>query len=99
MTDRQAMLNIREHSNGVTIECRVTTLAGRSAIRGEREGALVVGLNAPPIEGRANEALIAFMAELLHIPRSRISLLSGEHSRNKVLFIQGVTARQLSSAL
>lgn len=92
-------LKVREKDGGVTIECRVTPRAGRTAIKGVRDGVLQVALAAPPVEGAANKALIAFFAEFLHIPRSRISLVSGERRRTKVLFIRGVTAPQLLSAV
>ncbi len=86
------MIQIRERSDGVTIECRVIPRAGREEIRGERDGALLVALTAPPVEGRANEALIAIVARAVGIPPSRCSLLTGAQSRKKVLFLQGVEA-------
>ncbi len=64
--------------------------AGRSRIKGVRDGVLQVALAAPPVEGRANEALIEFLSEELGIPKSRISILSGEKGRNKVVLIQGI---------
>jgi uncharacterized protein len=93
------MLNIRERSDGVTIECRITPRASRNAIKGVKEGVLQVALNAPPLEGRANEALTEFISEKLRIPRSRISIIGGEHSRNKVMLIQGTNKDAIVTAL
>lgn len=93
------MLTLRERPDGVTIECRVTPRASRNAIKGVRDGVLQIALNAPPIEGRANEALIEFISDRLRIPRSRISILGGEHGRNKVVLIQGITSGELSARL
>jgi uncharacterized protein len=96
------MLRLREKDGGVTIECRVIPRAGRTEIRGEREGVLQIALNVPPIEGRANEALIQLLAKAFRVPPSRISILKGLQSRTKVLFVHGVKgeeAHQLLSAV
>jgi len=92
-------LNIQEKINGITIECRVTPKSGKNAIKGIKDGVLLVSLNAPPIEGRANEALTKFMAGLLDIPRSNITIYKGEHSRNKVLYIEGIDKETTVSRL
>lgn len=85
------MLNIQQKEDGVTIECYVTPRAGKSRIKGERNGALAVALAAPPVEGRANEELIKFMAEVLSVSPSRISILRGQTGRAKLLFIKGLS--------
>jgi uncharacterized protein (TIGR00251 family) len=54
--------------------------------------AVKVRLNAPPVEGRANEALIRYLADLAGAPRSAVEILRGEHSRRKLIRIRGVTA-------
>lgn len=84
------MFNIHERDDGVTIECYVTPKAGKSKIKGERNGALAVALAAPPVEGRANKALIEFLADLFSIPKTRISILRGETARLKLLHIKGI---------
>jgi uncharacterized protein (TIGR00251 family) len=92
-------LKIQEKGNGITLTCHVTPRAKRNQIKGVREGVLAVSLIAPPLEGRANRELIRLMASALNIPPSGISLLTGEHSRNKVLFIQGVSKDEAISHL
>ena len=93
------MLLIREKEGGVTIECHVTPRAGRTAIKGERDGVLLVALSVPPIEGRANDAVIRLIAATLHIPPSRVTILKGAHDRRKVLFVAGVTAALVQGRL
>lgn len=56
------------------------------------EGGIRVALTAPPVEGKANKALIAYLAKVLDVPRRTISLERGEKSREKVLRIAGVAA-------
>lgn len=86
--------NIREKSDGITIECRVTPRSGKTAIRGIRNGALCMALAAPPVEGRANGALIEFLAKSLSLPRSNISIIRGEKGRDKVVFVTGITKEE-----
>lgn len=93
------MIQIRERADGVTVECRVIPRARKNEIRGERDGALLVALTAPPIEGRANEALLELIAAAAGIPPSRASLLTGSQSRKKVVFLQGVDAATARSRL
>ena len=69
---------------------RVLPRAQRNAFQGVREGALVVRLAAPPLEGRANAALQAFLAEALGVRRNQVSIRTGEKSRNKVVRVEGV---------
>ncbi len=93
------MLLIRERKEGVTLECRITPRARRDEIRGERDGALLIALTAPPLEGRANDALIRLLAKTVSIPASSIQVLTGEHNRNKVLLFQGISEPFLRKAL
>jgi uncharacterized protein len=56
-------------------------------------------VQAPPIEGRANEALIKFLAELFNISKSSVELISGELSRSKVFLLRGVTEQRAHGLL
>jgi len=69
--------------------------ASKDEITGEIAGALKIRLRAPAVEGRANEALIEFLAELLKTPKVAVRILSGERSRVKRLEIRGVTKQQI----
>lgn len=78
---------------------RVHPRSKKNAITGELGDALKVALTAPPIEGRANEACIEFLAKLLRLPRSSVAILSGETSRNKVIRVSGLRADELRARL
>jgi hypothetical protein len=92
-------LAIRDISDGCTLPVRVHPGARRNAIDGIHDGALKVSLTTPPTDGRANQSLIAFLAGELHIPRARVTLLTGAAGRDKSLRIVGLTAAQLRAAL
>jgi uncharacterized protein (TIGR00251 family) len=92
-------LTIRDTPNGCTLPVRVHPGARQNAITGIHDGALKVSLTTPPTDGRANQALIAFLAAELRIPRARITLLTGATNRSKSLHIAGLTAAQLRAAL
>ena len=63
--------------------------ASKNEITGLHDDALKLRLTTPPIEGRANKAVIAFLAKRLHLPKSSISIKSGLQNRNKQLLILG----------
>jgi len=94
---------LRETSSGVTVAVRAQPGAKKTAIVGlYGEGAaaqLKIAVQAPPIEGRANEALVAFLAKALDLSRSSVELVSGESSRSKVFLLRGVTLAQAKSIL
>jgi uncharacterized protein (TIGR00251 family) len=92
-------LAISDISGGCTLPVRVHPGARRNAIDGVHDGALKVSLTTPPTDGRANQALIAFLAGELRIPRARVTLLTGATSRSKSLRIAGLTAAELRAAL
>lgn len=93
------MISIRDTPQGAAFAVRVQPCARRNAIVGELGDALKLALTAPPIEGRANEACIEFLAEFLKVPRSSITIAAGETSRNKVIRIVGVSADELRRRL
>ena len=91
------MLEITENLAAGTVIFAVRTQprASKDEITGEIAGALKIRLRAPAVEGRANEALIEFLAELLKTPKVAVRILSGERSRVKRLEIRGVTKQQI----
>ena len=96
------VLAIQETRDGVSFAVRVNPRSSRTKfLRVVGEGAEAVfkiALAAPPVEGRANEALISYLADVLSVPRSAVDLIGGEHSRNKVVRVRGRTAAQVESA-
>lgn len=93
------MLDIHERDGAVVFAVRVQPRASNDEITGEMAGALKVRLQAPAVEGRANEALIEFLAQLLKTPKSAVRILSGERSRTKRVEIRGVTQQQILALL
>ncbi len=87
---------LRVSAAGVTLAVRAQPGAKKTAITGVYgEGAaaqLKIAVHAPPLEGRANSALIAFLAESFAIPKKSVELVSGESSRSKVFLLRGVSA-------
>jgi len=83
----------------VTLRVRVAPRASREGFAGLREGALVVRLTAPPVEGEANDALMRFIARHLGVPRSAITLRQGARSRDKTLHIAGVDVETVKAKL
>ena len=71
----------------ICINVRVIARARKTELAGTREDALVVRLKAPPVDGAANEELVSFIASLLDVPRTAITILSGTRSRHKRLRI------------
>jgi len=93
------MFAINEAGGKVTFAVRVHPRAKKNALTGQFGDALKVSLTAPPVEGRANEACIEFFAELLRVPRSSVTIASGQTSRNKVIRVAGVTAEYVRERL
>ncbi|MBP9869526.1 DUF167 domain-containing protein [Patescibacteria group bacterium] len=70
-----------------TIQVRVIPNAKKTAVAGRVGDAWKIRLNAPPVDGRANEVLIEFLSELFDCPKREITLISGAFSRTKKLRI------------
>lgn len=77
------MLAIRRDGERVTFTIRVTPRASANAVAGERNGVLLVRVTAPPVEGKANEAVVALLAEALGVPRGAIQVERGAAARTK----------------
>lgn len=90
---------IRTTPDGVHVTVRVQPRATRNAVVGLHGDALKIKLTAPPVEGEANMALIAFLSEILRIPRSRIRIVMGAKSRTKCVEVLGCTAKDALTAL
>ena len=93
------MISIHDTPDGATFAIKVHPRARKNAITGELGGALKLSLTAPPVEGRANEACIEFLANLLKVPRSSITIASGQSSRRKVIRVSGVSADEVQTRL
>jgi uncharacterized protein (TIGR00251 family) len=95
----KTMIPIRDTPSGATFQVKVHPRAKKNAITGEIGDALKLALTAPPVEGRANQACIEFLAEVLNVPRSSVTIAAGESSRNKVVRVRGLAAAQVEERL
>jgi uncharacterized protein (TIGR00251 family) len=86
---------IQESNGRVTFAVKVHPRGKKNAITGEVGDALKVSLTAPPIDGKANEACIEFLVKLLKVPRSSVTIASGQSSRRKVIHVAGVSAEEV----
>jgi hypothetical protein len=94
---------VRETAQGASFLVRVMPRASRTAIVGVmgdgKDAAVKIALQAPPVEGRANAALIEYLAELLDTPRSAIAIASGETARTKRVAVRGRDAMEVATAI
>jgi hypothetical protein len=90
---------LREVAGGVELELLVQPRASRTRVAGEHGGRLKVALAAPPVDGEANAALAAFLAEALGVRRSEVELVRGATGRRKVVRVRGVSAVAAGAAL
>ena len=90
---------IAEVEGGVTFAVRVVPRASRNEIVGVHGDALKVRLTAPPVEGKANEALIAFLAQWLDVRKSQVEIVAGATSRRKMIRVIGLSAQEVEEGL
>jgi uncharacterized protein len=93
------LIPIRDTDKGATFAVRVQPRASRNAIAGEMGDALKLALTASPVEGKANEACVEFLANFLKVPRSSVTIASGESNRNKVIRVAGLSASDVEQRL
>jgi uncharacterized protein (TIGR00251 family) len=82
-----------------TVSVRVVPRSAKEGVAGLEGGVVRIRLNAPPVEGKANEALVRFLARTVGVPKSRITLVTGERGRSKIVRVAGVTPEALMKAL
>ncbi len=81
------------------IAVRVQPRARRTEVAGERGGAILIRVTAPPVDGKANAAVCALVAKAAGVAPSHVRVVRGESSRDKVLRVEGVSAAALRAAL
>jgi uncharacterized protein len=84
---------------GILLSVRVVPRAARAGLAGTREDALLVRLNAAPVDGAANSELIEVLSDALGVPRRAVSITVGERSRRKTLLIRGLSADEVASRI
>jgi uncharacterized protein len=85
-------LDLQERDGGVSLRVRVKPRASKSRVLGVRGGALEVAVAAPPVDGEANAELVATLARHFAVARSKVRVVTGAGSRNKLVSISGLTA-------
>ena len=90
---------VSDHAEGALLRLRIIPRAPHNRVEGPLGDALKIRLQAPPVDGEANVALIRFLAEALDISRSAIRLVSGATGRNKVVLVSGLRAAAVQARL
>ena len=81
------------------LELRLQPRGGRDQVMGERDGAVLIRISAPPVDGKANAALIAFVAKTIGVPKSAVTIIRGATSRGKVIRVEGRAPADVRAAL
>jgi uncharacterized protein (TIGR00251 family) len=89
----------RDGAGGAVLEVLAQPRASRSRVVGEHDGRLKVQLAAPPVDGEANAALLAYLADVLGVKRADVALLTGETGRRKRVHMAGLDASAAAGRL
>lgn len=99
----QTGLCVKQERDSATFMVRVAPRASRTAVSGmlgEREDAVIkIAVAAPPVEGKANAELIAYLADVLDVPKSRVEVVGGKQSKNKIIRVAGGDAAEIAARL
>jgi uncharacterized protein len=90
---------IQTDGENVTIWVRVAPRSAKTGVAGIVDGALKINLTAPPVDGAANQMLIETLAKLCHLPKSDITVISGQTARRKRVRLAGARLEQVKKAL
>ena len=84
---------------GVIISLHVLPNAPKNEVIGEYNGALKIKIKSPPVDGKANAEITAFLANQLALPKKRVEILKGDKSKQKKVLILGLSIAQIRSLL
>ena len=93
------MIPIRDTPGGCSFAVKVQPRGHKNAVTGVIGDALKLAITAPPVEGKANQACVDLVAELLNVPRGSVTIVAGQASRNKVVRVAGRTAAEVEEKL
>jgi uncharacterized protein (TIGR00251 family) len=92
-------LTLKKHIETNLLRLRVYPNAGRSEVTGFTDGVLHIRLAAPPVKGKANKELTAFLSQALGVSQSSLNIVKGHTSRNKVMAIAGLSLEEIINRL
>lgn len=92
-------LDIKVLPDGIAVRVRVQPRSSKNAVAGILGNSLKLNLTSPPVDGAANAACLAFFAELMHLPKSAVSITSGQANRQKVIKLTGVDKNNFLAVL
>ena len=93
------MVRITEKDGGVTVDIVVKPRSSREGVGPVQGDRLIVAVNAPPVDGKANEAVVRVLAETFKVARSAVAIVRGETGRKKTIRIAGVSAAAISRSI
>ena len=92
-------ISIRETAAGAVFKIRVVPRASHSGVAGTQGDALKLRLNAPPVEGKANDECIRLLAEILGVRKTQVTIIAGHAARTKTVAVKGIRAEALAARL
>ena len=93
------MIPVSESDEGIVFQVRVVPRSSRSEVAGIQGDSLKVRLKSPPVEGRANEECIRFLAGLLGVKKDRVRIVSGLKSKTKTIAVSGLQKKDLETVI
>jgi len=93
------MVDLRQRGEAVAFRVRVVPRASRNKIAGIQGGVVRIQLTAPPVDGAANEALVAFLSSVLRVPKRDVEIVSGQTAREKVVSVSGLSPEEVEARL
>ena len=88
-------MTVNSQSNTSLLRIRVTPSAARNEVTGFADGVLQVRVAAPPVKGKANQELTAFLSRALGVSKSSLTIVKGQTSRNKVIAVDGLSREDI----
>jgi len=92
-------LTVKKHTDTNLLRLKVYPNAGRSEVTGFTDGVLHIRVAAPPVKGKANKELTAFLSQTLGVSSSSLTIVKGHTSRNKVMAIAGLSLEDIINRL
>jgi uncharacterized protein (TIGR00251 family) len=99
MRDNDAQLYFKEDAAGICFRVRLSPRSSKEGLEGVHGDAIKLKVKSPPVDGKANKAMLKFLSKCLGIPMSGIKILSGQTSRIKTVRAEGVSETEVRTRL